>query len=108
MFAILRSNGWIVTKAGGDFIVSHVRFVVAAVVSAASLFAATADSANAYSERVRRACKGDYHRLCGQYKVDSAQLRSCMEANAFSISSPCITALVDSGEVDGSKVRKRR
>jgi hypothetical protein len=65
-------------------------------------------SANAYDDRVRRACTGDYRRLCGQYKPHTPQLRSCMEANAFSISGPCVTALVDSGEVDGSKVRKRR
>lgn len=63
---------------------------------------------NAYDDRVRRACTGDYRRLCGQYKPHTPQLRSCMEANAFSISGPCVTALVDSGEVDGSKVKKRR
>jgi hypothetical protein len=67
-----------------------------------------ADSASAYSDRVRRACKGDYHRLCPSYKLDSPQLRTCMESNGFLISGPCIDALVDSGEVDGARVRKRR
>jgi hypothetical protein len=85
-----------------------VRSVIAAVLSAAGLFAATADTADAYSDRVRRACKGDFHRLCGQYKPESSQGRACMESNGFSISSPCIDALVDSGEIDGSRVKKRR
>jgi hypothetical protein len=67
-------------------------------------FSVTAD---AYSDRVRRACTGDYKRLCGQYKPNSPQVRTCMEANAFSISGPCVSALVDSGEVDGSKVKRR-
>jgi hypothetical protein len=64
-------------------------------------------TADAYSDRVRRACTGDYRRLCGQYKPNSPQVRTCMEANAFSISSPCVSALVDSGEVDGSRVKRR-
>jgi hypothetical protein len=87
---------------------SRAAALLAAALSVAGMFAATAGTADAYSERVRRACKGDYHRLCGQYKPESAQLRSCMEANAFSISGPCISALVDAGEVDGSRVRKKR
>lgn len=68
---------------------------------------AISPAAEAYSDRVRRACTGDYKRLCGQYKPNSPQVRTCMEANAFSISGPCVSALVDSGEVDGSRVKRR-
>jgi hypothetical protein len=115
-FRALRLNGcWPTTW--GDRSVTNVLIprlsrtaviAAAAILSAAGFLAATSGTADAYSERVRRACKGDYHRLCGQYKPDSPQVRSCMEANAFSISSPCISALVDAGEVDGSRVRKKR
>jgi hypothetical protein len=88
---------------------SHARVtILAALIAYGAGVVALSGAATAYDDRVRRACTGDYKRLCGQYKPHSPQLRTCMEANAFSISSPCISALVDSGEVDGSKVRKRR
>jgi hypothetical protein len=74
----------------------------------AALAVVSSSPADAYSDRVRRACSGDYHRLCPAYKLFTPQLRACMESNAFLISSPCVTALIDSGEVDGSKVKKRR
>jgi hypothetical protein len=80
--------------------------IAGVIASCAGLVAASA-TADAYSERVRRACSGDYKRLCGQYKPNSPQVRTCMEANAFSISGPCVSALVDSGEVDGARVKKR-
>jgi hypothetical protein len=70
--------------------------------------AAVSNDADAFSARVRRACAGDYHRLCPSYKIDTPQLRTCMEANGILISSPCISALVDSGEIDGSRVKKRQ
>jgi hypothetical protein len=58
-----------------------------------------ADSGEAaYSKRVQAACKGDYKRLCPNYKTGSLQLRACMEAKADQISSGCIDALIDSGE----------
>jgi hypothetical protein len=52
----------------------------------------------AYSKRVQAACKGDYKRLCPNYKTGSLQLRACMEAKADQISSGCIDALIDTGE----------
>jgi hypothetical protein len=88
--------------------VSRAAAVLAGIVTLAGGMSVASSDAHAYDERVRRACTGDYRRLCGQYKPHTPQLRSCMEANAFSISGPCVSALVDSGEVDGSKVRKRR
>ena len=61
---------------------------------------ALAGPAAAFNKKVERACKGDYKRLCPQYKTSSAQLRACMEAKAYEISEKCVTALIDSGEVD--------
>ncbi len=88
--------------------ISHSRAAVAGLILYGAGLVAISAPAEAASDRVRRACMGDYRRMCGQYKVNTPPMRACMEANAFSLSSPCITALIDSGEVDGSKVRKRR
>lgn len=62
--------------------------------------------AEAVSARVKKACVGDYKRLCPAYKVGSTKLRACMEARQAEISSRCVDALIDSGEVDRSR-RKR-
>jgi hypothetical protein len=74
----------------------------AAVVAAgfALLASAAVTPADAVSAKVRKACTGDYKRLCPRYKVGSAQLRACMEAKQAEISSRCVQALIDSGEVN--------
>ncbi len=59
----------------------------------------TADGAVAYSARVKSACKSDFYKFCPSYKVDSPQLRACMRAAGGNISSRCIDALADSGEI---------
>ncbi len=56
--------------------------------------------AHAVSAKVKKSCAGDYKRLCPRYKVGSAQLRACMEAKQGEISSKCVQALIDSGEVN--------
>ena len=66
---------------------------------AAFAFVALATPASAViTAKVKKACAGDYKRLCPRYKVGSAQLRACMEAKQNEISSPCISALIDAGE----------
>ncbi len=59
-----------------------------------------AGAAQAFNKKVESACRGDYKRLCPQYKPSSPQLRACMEAKAYEISNKCVTALIDTGEVD--------
>jgi hypothetical protein len=61
----------------------------------------TADGAVAYSARVKSACKSDFYKFCPSYKdkLDSPQLRACMRAAGGNISSRCIDALADSGEI---------
>jgi hypothetical protein len=59
-----------------------------------------ASEADAASAKVRKACAGDYKRLCPRYKVGSSRMRACMEAKQSEISSRCIDALIDSGEVN--------
>ena len=83
----------------------HCRLAIAALfVGLAAAGPATA----AVSDKVKKACKGDYQRLCPGYKIGSPQLRACMEAKQSEISSRCVDALVDSGEVDKERVANRR
>lgn len=76
-----------------------------AAVMLAALLAAPASAA--VNDRVKKACSGDYHRLCPHYKVGSPQLRACMEAKQSEISSRCVDALIDSGEVDRQRSGRR-
>ena len=62
--------------------------------------------AAAFSKRVQKACVTDYKNLCPQYRVNSPQLRTCMESKSNEISWSCIEALIDSGEVDKKRVRR--
>lgn len=70
------------------------------ILAPALMLACLAGPAAAFSKSVEKACKGDYKRLCPQYKASSPQLRACMEAKSSEISNKCVTALIDSGEVD--------
>ena len=72
--------------------------IAAAFISMTAGFGAP--GADAASAKVRTACAGDYKRLCPRYKVGSSRMRACMEAKQSEISSRCIDALIDSGEVN--------
>lgn len=69
-------------------------------ISTLAAFAVAAGPAHAVSAKVKKACVGDYKRLCPSYKVGSSALRACMEAKQAEISSKCVQALIDSGEVN--------
>ena len=58
-----------------------------------------AGTANAYSSRVKSACRSDFYRFCPSYKLDSPQLRSCMRSAGGNISQRCLDALADAGEI---------
>ena len=60
---------------------------------------AVAGSAHAYSGRVKSACKSDFYKFCPSYKVDTPQLRSCMRSVGGNISSRCLDALADAGDI---------
>jgi hypothetical protein len=57
-----------------------------------------AGGADAYSARVKTACKTDFYKFCPSYKDESTELKACMRAAGGNISSKCIDALVDAGE----------
>jgi hypothetical protein len=81
--------------------VRHLRRAVTAAVAGGLLAAVGLGSpAYAVSAQVKKACQGDYKRLCPSYKVGSPQLRACMEAKQAEISSRCVDALIASGEVN--------
>ncbi len=58
-----------------------------------------AGKAVAYSARVNSACKTDFRKFCPSHKSDSPQLRACMRSAGGNISSRCLDALADSGEI---------
>ncbi len=60
---------------------------------------AAAGAAQAYSGRVKSACKSDFYKFCPSYKLDTPQLRSCMRSAGGNISSRCLDALADAGEI---------
>ena len=52
-----------------------------------------------YEEAVQKACGADYHKYCGDYGLESAALRVCMDKVGNSLSKSCVDALIQSGEV---------
>lgn len=73
------------------------RFVTALAVGCAAL--AAAGTAQAYSGKVKSACKSDFYKFCPSYKLDTPQLRACMRSAGGNISSRCLDALADAGEI---------
>ena len=63
------------------------------------LGAAGAANAYTYSSRVKSACKTDFYKFCPSYKLESAELRECMRGAGFNISTRCLDALADAGEI---------
>ncbi len=88
----------------------HVTKGFAALAFGAGMLA-LAGGADAYSGRVTSACKSDFYKFCPSYKVDTPQLRSCMRSAGGNISSRCLDALADAGEIPRkyhSSQRKKR
>jgi hypothetical protein len=67
--------------------------------------AACADS---YSKAVRKSCAADYHKYCGEYGIESAALRVCMDKAGQNLSKACVHALIQSGEVSQAEVDRRK
>ena len=65
-------------------------------------------SAQSYSRAVKQFCAADYHKYCGEYGLETATLRVCMDKNGHSLSKGCVNALVASGEVSQAEVNRRK
>lgn len=64
--------------------------------------------ADPYSKAVQKACGADYHKYCGEYGLESAALRVCMDKAGKSLSQACVNALVQAGEVSQAEVNRRK
>ena len=80
------------------------RLAFALMVSAYASFAGS--SAQAFSDKVKKACAGDYQNYCSQYAAGTPQLRACFESNRKGLTRICVSALVDAGEVPAKYLKK--
>jgi hypothetical protein len=64
--------------------------------------------ADSYSKAVQKSCAADYRKYCGDYGLETAGLRSCMDRNGKSLSKTCVNALISSGEVTQAEVDRRK
>ena len=69
---------------------------------------AGAAHADSYSKAVQNSCAADYHKYCGEYGLESAALRLCMDRAGQSLSKACVKALIQSGEVTQAEVDRRK
>jgi hypothetical protein len=60
------------------------------------------------TEDEKKFCAEAYHKYCGEYGLDSAALRNCMDRNGRSLPRNCVEALIDAGEVSRSEVDRRK
>jgi len=70
--------------------------------------AVAADPASSYSKAVQQFCRADYQKYCGDYGLETAALRSCMDRNGKSLSRACVHALVQDGQISQAEVNRRR
>jgi len=84
-------------------------FIIAAIVlSLAGAAQIGAADASAYSEAVRKHCRADYKKYCGEYGLETNALRNCMDRHGNKLSDACVRALVQSGEVSQREVDRRK
>lgn len=76
--------------------------------TAAGAVSLVSTSAFAYSQKVKDACSADYGSLCAKYKQGSSELRRCFESNRRVLSTECVQALVDAGEVPARYLKERK
>ena len=71
-------------------------------------FAGGAHAGDPYSKQVQQSCAADYHKYCGDYGLETAALRVCMDKAGENLSRGCVNALVASGEVSQAEVDRRK
>ncbi|WP_290979128.1 hypothetical protein [Hyphomicrobium sp.] len=62
--------------------------------------------AYAVSDNVKNACRNDYFQHCSQFAVGSEELRQCMRGVGENLSTPCLVALVQEGEITKEDVER--
>ena len=91
----------------GDLPMRIIR-ATAFVACLSALCLASTANAGSYSKAVQKSCAADYHKYCGDFGLETAGLRSCMDRNGKSLSKSCVNALVASGEVTQAEVDRRK
>ena len=86
----------------------HIELCFIAVFVASCCGAFSASAQTPYSKAVQQACGTDYRKYCGEYGLETAALRTCMDKAGKSLSSGCVQALVHSGEVSQAEVDRRK
>jgi hypothetical protein len=61
-----------------------------------------------YSKAVQQTFVSDYKKYCGEYGIETAALRTCMDKNGHSLTKTCVRALIDAGEVSQAEVDRRK
>jgi len=56
----------------------------------------------------KKFCAEAYHKYCGEYGLESAALRNCMDRNGRALPHECVEALIEAGEVSRGEVESRR
>jgi hypothetical protein len=79
-------------------------FIVA--IGSIGALALTIVAAQAISPQVKSACKQDYLLHCNGHPVGSASLRQCMRAVGEGLSTPCLVALVNDGEITKEEIER--
>ena len=85
--------------------------IALALVMSMLCVAAAAGGAGAetrYSKALQKACASDYHRLCGDYGIETEALRLCMDRKGKSLTKVCVDALMAAGEVSRAEVQRRK
>jgi hypothetical protein len=63
--------------------------------------------AGAGNARVNSACANDYLAYCSQHDPDGPGVRRCMRAAGRKLSTGCVNALIEAGEVSKQEVARR-
>lgn len=64
--------------------------------------------AGAVGFKTQFSCASDYYSYCSEHSVGSPGLRKCMRANGPRLSSACINALIEDGEVSRAEVEREK
>ncbi len=60
------------------------------------------------TQQLKDSCAADYRKYCGDYGLETAALRLCMDKNGQKLSKTCVTALVSGGQVSQAEVERRK
>ena len=78
------------------------------MILATILASVIAADAKPITEAEKKHCATAYHQYCGEYGLESAALRNCMSRIGRSLSSACVDALIEAGEVSRAEVERRK